>query len=398
MSAVFLAVGERSAISTSASNISGVMGGSVLNTTADAAAVDVQTAGTLSNLTINVSAKSGTITHSIRSRVNGAFGNQILTVSSAVGITEDASNTDAIAAGNEFNIRVTRLASSGQLTYESMAFLFTPTSLLLTPGFIGSGAAVVLNGTADLFYSLANLATGTATEDDTEQTFATSGTLQNAFAVAATNSRSDSTSLGTRINNNPGNAVLTWAAAATGEKTDVVNTDAIANGDEACWMWNQNGGSGNFSLSAFCIEFSATNAWQLFANSAVARSANTSTYVPIAGRLSLTGTVGTMHIKTMIPFTWSNLYTYCSAFTLNSGGITTKSDIDGSPGNLTTIHTATGQQSDVTNTDVVADDALIAFNVATGGTSGSATLRSLSSLGSVEAWRAPYRLPLLGVG
>ena len=65
------------------------------------AQTEISTGGTLKNLQVNISQNARTTTTTFRSRINGANGNQVISVTaSTTGIFEDTSNTDTVTAND----------------------------------------------------------------------------------------------------------------------------------------------------------------------------------------------------------------------------------------------------------------------------------------------------------
>lgn len=352
--------------------------------------IDVASAGTVSNLGIYLSANDRT-GGTFRARINAANGNQTMTFS-GTGRYEDTANTDSWDAAEEVNVQIITGTSGTTFIPEGFSFLFAPSSG--TVCYIVSDAGKPGTGTATLFNPLLTGTAGSAlstTEANNQNTIAVAATMQNQFTTVSANTRSDTTEWRTRINGVNGNSVCSYATTVTGDVQDTVNTDSVADGDELNYAFIENDGTGQLTIQAGSIEFSATNAFPIFgsqqANTATAQSANLTRYLWVAGSYvsALDDTEADKQITTNVGFTWSDLYGYLSAYSLNSGNYIIRSRINAANGNMVITFTATGQQSDVTNTDTVADDDEINYSSVTGGTTGAVTLRTLSSLATAVA-------------
>lgn len=96
--------------------------------------------GVLSNLScrVTVNAKAGSMT--LRSRVNGAFGNQTMTIGAgATGTFEDTTNTDTIVSGDVVNFQLT-MSGSGNLTMTRVTAMFVGTQALNATFVTGNGS------------------------------------------------------------------------------------------------------------------------------------------------------------------------------------------------------------------------------------------------------------------
>jgi len=121
------------ALATSTTYFYTVGGGFFQSTTELNTRADADVAFTWSKLTAYVSANGITATTTVRNRINGANGNQSLSIGSgATGNFEDASNTDSVVASDEMNysivtggtgttLTLNQLASLGQITVSAAA-------------------------------------------------------------------------------------------------------------------------------------------------------------------------------------------------------------------------------------------------------------------------------------
>lgn len=343
------------------------------------AAVEAEAGATLSNLALTVLANSLT-TLTLRTRVGGANGNQVLSMSSVTAY-EDTTNTDSWDNGEQWAIEMSA-TGTGSATFNSGSMLCAPTS--------GTFTVLVNEGTAqsdtnDWFIPVVGREGVEFNTEDQSQVAVPAGTLRNAWARAESNTRSDSVSLRARINAATGNLLLTWAAGSATDQTDVSNTDTVSANDKFNWWQDQAGGTGTLQFRSQKLEVVGTNQF-LFAGSAGYGDSTITTggfYHPVVGILT-TRTTGEDYwqAKMNVAFTWSNLFVTCGGV---SGGntLTVRTRINGANGNQLTTHTAAGQQQDTTHTDAVADNDLIALSSITD--SGTASLYTQSSRGEAGA-------------
>lgn len=353
-------------------------------------AMDVHSAGTASNLFVYISANDRAQS-TLRQRVNAGNGNQLVTISaSTTGQFEDSSNTDSFDATEEVCLQLVTGAGGTVFDKEGITQLFTPSSgtVCYHGGTVGFG----FTGTSDNFGPFSAGSEGNTTENKYQNTIGIGGTLKNGFCTSNSNTRSDTVVCRTRINGVSGNTTLTFNAAATGDVEDTTNTDTVNDGDELNWMYDQNGGTGSFTVAAIKIEVDATSAFPIFGaqrpgSSDTAINSATTVYTFVAGSIrgNFDATEADKQVKSNLAFTWSDLYGFVQTYSLNSGNFVVRSRINGGNGNQVITFTGTGQQADTTNTDSVADDDEIDFSCVTGGTSGSVILTSVSSLGTVAA-------------
>jgi len=92
-----------------------IAGDPAANPTESNSKFDVNSAGTLKNLFVNVTFNARTSTTTIKSRVNGADGNLVVSIgAAATGIFEDTANSDTLAANDDVNFSLTMGAGAGE--------------------------------------------------------------------------------------------------------------------------------------------------------------------------------------------------------------------------------------------------------------------------------------------
>ena len=201
--------------------------------------------------------------------------------------------------------------------------------------------------------------------------------------------RSDTTTYRVGYNATPtaGNIACQYLTTATGVVEDATNTDSVADGDEVCWIWDQNAGSNTMTTDEMWIQFTVADAYQHFAASATALSQGSATtwYHTLTRLNNAETTQAKAQHKANNSSTLKHLYGYVSAYSLVTGDLTVRTQVNGSNGNCVITFTATGQQSDVSNTDNVVDEDEVNYSAIAGGVAGTVTLRTLSLLATVTA-------------
>ena len=208
-----------------------------------------ETAGTLKNFLLNVGANARSTDTVFVSRINGADGNQTLTIAGgATGIAEDTTNTDTIADEDLVNFKATTGTGTGEINV-SMAFDFETTN----NKFLYSSVTLLNNTMArnSTIYSWisSRIDVGNTTEanDASDAQFAMTLSELSAY-VSANGISSGDTTVRTRVNAGNGNQSLTIAAATTGEFSDASNSDTIAVADEINYSIVTGVGSGSQTI------------------------------------------------------------------------------------------------------------------------------------------------------
>ncbi len=186
----------------------------------------IRSACTASDLFTNVLTNGRTTDTVVRTRNNGANGNQLVTYTSGqTGQKEDTSNTDSLAAGDDYNYSTDTSTGTG-----NFILMLVSTSLISTGGafFLMLDAlqsALVFNSTRN--YGVAGRS-GSATEADNQYRPQFNFTGDEFSARVTTNTIATSpTTIKVRVGGANVNGALSYAAGETGLKTDTSNTDAF---------------------------------------------------------------------------------------------------------------------------------------------------------------------------
>lgn len=363
--------------------------GSLANgsTTESRISEEVRLAGTLSRLSARVVANSlSTAATTIRSRIDSANGNQVLSISAgATGYFADTSNTDAVVDGNNINMSLAVAAGgTGTIELSGLVMNFSATTNHATLLGSQSGSGASFNGASTTeFVALSGLLTDSiSTEANVQNQIDIAGTLSKGQVIILSNGRSSTTTFRTRINGANGNISMAVTAGGTGTFEDTSNTDTIAANDLVNISASMGTGTGNCNATLVTVGFvNSTNAKaNVFASTTtgLSRTASATThFLPIIGRIGVTSETVEASCKLDIGFTAtaSNLKIFVSANTY-TGAATYKSRKNGADGSQSVSITAggTGVFEDTSNSDSLSatDDFCTAI---VGGTANSITIQ-----------------------
>lgn len=346
----------------------------VQTTETDTVQVTFRSAGVVSDFQVRLYANtlnSGACTFT--SRKNAADGS--ITTSSAFGTTglfEDTSNTDTIAAADEYNFKAVTTGTSGLIRFNAVSAVFAATTNTVCIYTGGTNFNYNVNGTR--YFVLCGNVSQQATETDAEQYFEIAGTLKNLFLNSASNSRDATCTVTTRKSGVDQSMVLSIGAAATGFFEDTSNTVTIAAGDRANLKFT-GGTTGTLSTGNIKTEFATTtNKTQLVSNGNGPGDGVTN-YYAVGGFAGGRTTESDSETKAKFAFTASELACYLAA-NATTGTSTFDLRLTNASSALTVSITAaaTGYFEDATHTVSVASGTSIDLRFVNGG-GGAITLR-----------------------
>ena len=233
---------------------------------------------TWSNMFCRVPANGNPATTTMRSRIGGVNGNQVLTIAgSTTGIFEDTSNTDALVAGNLINYQFIDGGAEGEATtYTLMCSVLAHAG---STGPMGSNDESNAGVTADNFYPLAGDASQTTTEANTQLTARAMTAIRNLRGYNRDTSTTNQI-LRSRVNGGNGAQSVTITASSAGWYEDTTNTDTLAAGDEFNAMFDFQSGT-SASLDRWGCE--ADGATRHAYVGATSIAATTTRYAPLNG-------------------------------------------------------------------------------------------------------------------
>jgi hypothetical protein len=320
-----------------------------------------RTAGVASSLYIRISANSVSATSTLNIRKNGADSSVTLSIgSNATGEFEDTLNTESIASGDLLNYKLVTGGSGTSLTPRAISSIFNANGILAKrmSWFQGSGAFSPGTAYANLVGDVI-----TSLESRTLYKIGSSGTLKNLFVNITANSRTSTTTFGTRKNSVTSGITVSVTSTQTGVFEDLTNTDSFVSSDLLNYIIVLGGTAQSITISAMSIEYTATNnSFPIMAaytqNTPTVTS--TTTYFSVEGRLLTNATEANKQMKSRLGFTASyfvaNLYanTVSAASTLNFRKNSTNTALT-----ISMLSNTTGTFEDLTHTvNVIAADQL----------------------------------------
>lgn len=191
------------------------------------------------NLAFYTPSNSKSIGVPVKSRINGADGNQNLTVpSSTTGYFEDTSNTDDLAPGDLINY-VVEIGGTGTITFSTMASLITYDTTTGMSMWSDARANSTRTGSATThFFPLIGGNNGWASNTDeaaSQVKAGLAGTLKNFTAHTGSVNYTTNATARLRINGVNGNQFVTLVAGdPSSQYVDTSNTDDIVETDLVC--------------------------------------------------------------------------------------------------------------------------------------------------------------------
>lgn len=190
---------------------------------------------TASNLYGYITNNAHTTTTNIRTRKNGANGNQVITFTAGqTGVVEDTSNTDSLSAGDDFNFSITVGNGTGtnalNLNILGVSLINTSNNFILLDG---TTAGVAVNFNSTVYTGCSGFFNFTTTESNIQIYPRFDFTAKELGARVKTNTIATSaTSVTVRDNGTDSAITVSYAAAETGLKSDTSNTATITSGTD----------------------------------------------------------------------------------------------------------------------------------------------------------------------
>ena len=378
------------------------VGDSANDTTEAEREITYQTAGTLSDFFVRVTVNATSAASTVRTRINGGNGNLSVSIAgAATGIFEDTVNTDSVSVGDEVNTQSVA-GAGGSITFSLIGALFdsdvNTVTRLAAPG---NGFA---SGTDSISFTML-MGTGVtaSSEEDNRLKVRTAGTLRDYFLFVATNGRTSTTTLGSRISGSNGNLSVSVGAAATGVFEDNASSDIIAVGDYAGYRILTGSGVGTLATRVQSVEFETTDNGSVMGQGRMNATVNVgdSFFFVLSGVDPGTTTESERELLARFDLDVSDLWVRITTNTLTTAATTITFRISGvdSTVGVSIAAGATGEFEDTDSDAVLATD-LINYDVTVdvGGT-GNITLMNRSiRLAAPAAAPAPAGDPLFGAG
>lgn len=256
----------------------------------------INTAGTLSKLSIHINSTSvsgGAVTFTLLK--NGSA--TALTVTTAnppvAGYYEDLTNSVSVTAGDKFVLKADPGSTTGTHNIAHIQMLFEPTDNTKTHSFLGAAhgsTRSISSASSTWFYPVTTyLDTLNTTEANHQIEMRVSGTFKNLSVNVSANARTTNTVFKLRKNGADTGLTVTYGSGETGRKNDTSNTVSVAANDLICLAITTSTGTQTLSLLTYNIEFenadTPNGVFLLTANNYVlgAQSRNQTLYVGLVG-------------------------------------------------------------------------------------------------------------------
>lgn len=235
----------------------GSLSGSIGDTTESRTVTKVPGPGTFSNFQLYVSGNTLTLsTTTVRWRVNGANGNQVLSIpAGGTGWFEDTVNSDTVVAGDTVNwSRQGTGTGSGICTIDHGQVLWTPSTGRMLLGGNSVLARTAASATTE-FYAPHGEHPKSATESAITFKAPYDGTLSGLrIRIPSGTFNTANATARIRINGADGNQNLSIPTGTTGFFEDTTNTDSVLQGDEITVRLVNSGISGTLYIGELSID------------------------------------------------------------------------------------------------------------------------------------------------
>ena len=345
-----------------------------------------RTGGVLSNLYILILTNDrGTST--LRTRKTTSNANVVVSITaSTTGEFEDAVNTDAVTAGDNWHASLVTGSGGTTFTFGPTHILFAATTNTMQKL---AGATADTFATASVTYKGAFFGdqnTSDVADSVVGMTVRTGATLTDLQVYASANARTTTTTYRSRVNSGFGNLTLDIAASATGTVEDTSNTDTLVSGDLINWSITSGTGTENLVVQVVSAELKTTDGTHQYVGgegtSGRTITAGTTTFHPFSGRLTDSNTTeSNFAVDTNLVMTTSLLQTNITANTivLDSTLTLRKNSADGNQV-VTITALTTGIFQDTTNSDSFVATDTLNHQIVTPSTITTLALNSISLL------------------
>ena len=296
------------------------VGGSHNNATEVQTQITHRVAGTFNLLYAKLLTNTRNGATTIRFRVNGANGNQVLSIgSSTSGEFEDNSNSDTIIATDEVSYSNDVAGSSGSVVVHLLSCVFDASSNTAYR-FVSGGSISFSTASVTRYQTAAGRLVDTSTEAESKLRIRQSITAKNLYTYINSNARTTTTTFRTRKNGANGGQSLSVTSSATGVFEDTVNSDTLADGDD--FNYSRTTSTGTGSIAYFIISTvmeSSDDKFCLMAGNtgSGAMGFGTTLYDGVGGKIPNGATESDQSHESNIDFTASKLGVYIRNNTIN---------------------------------------------------------------------------------
>lgn len=362
----------------------------------------LRSAGTLSNMSIRITANTVAGNSIFTCRKNTAAGNQTVTVgSSATGIFTDSTHTDTIAAGDKVCVQSVPGATTNTFTVSVISFLFGATTNTVSR--LNTSNSNAWSSSGVLFFTPVGDNTnsgGTATESQVKVRQRKAGTMQNGEINISANANTAASTMLSRKNGANGNLSVSITGSTTGFFEDTTHSDTIAAGDDYNWTWTS-GASLSTTVETYAVDFISTGGdgqIVMASDSAATQLKTVTTYRGLGGALATSTTEAFTSTVAGSAFTFSELTIVVSTNTVTLASILTLRANAGAAGSISVSVTASTAAvfSDSVHTYVALSSDLVDTQFVTGTTGTSLTFRSIGIWTNLTAVVVPlYMQPVV---
>ncbi len=231
----------------------------------------LRSAGKSSGLYVRVILNSLSAASTVRTRKNTANGGQSVSIPAPAGVGAtgeflDTSGTDTIAATDIFNYQIVTGSTGTSWNHSVIATNFSATVNTRKRLCCLSSGGTTYNTASTTFYNRPSgvmTPTATSTESQEQFKFQTGATVRNAFVRVLTNARTNSSTVGSRIDTGGGaangNLSVSIGSAATGLFEDSSSTDTVNSGDKFDWAITLGTTSNNLVINIIACDIETTN-------------------------------------------------------------------------------------------------------------------------------------------
>lgn len=198
----------------------------------------VDVAGTLSHIQTYVSANIRGTASTLRTRINGADGNQVVSIgASATGFFEDTSNSDSLTAGDDINPVFRTGTGGGGTTTHMLSVLFVNTTNGKNNIYLGCDQpSRGASATPSFYFPFGYLPLADNTTESQLKMQHNFDVINSQMKVfIPTNTYTGNGTMTSRKNGAAGAQTISLTAAGTGLFEDVTNSDSLGPTDDFCY-------------------------------------------------------------------------------------------------------------------------------------------------------------------
>ena len=317
-------------------------------------------AGTAANLFVTIESNTVTAASTITLQDSTVDTSLVVSITASTnGDFEDTSNTATLVAADEIRFEVVTGVGGTSLTIDLVSFEFDSDANMVTLLGCNSGGSTALGASVTTYLPVMGGRNANTTESLREYRIGVGSVTWRDLALrVATNSRSDATTVGSRIEGVNGNQIVSVAANTSDVTTeDTSNTDTISADNDIDWEVITGGGTGSINIEKIWGSLISTaSQWFTCIHGNDERINDGLTrFWPIRGEMSIDAvTEDDTDVRAPFAFTAKELIVHQSR---NVGSVDATYDfrVNGADGNQSVNLAAVGIGTDTANTDDIVD-------------------------------------------